>query len=363
MKASDIVKQLQIVLPTQTGAFSTQIGIVSIIPTGTTATVTSAAPHGLAINDIVNITGAVSPVAITSITRSETIATATTTTNHDITENDLTTTVTLSGSNESEFNGTFPFLSAKNRKTFQFTVSDSGATNATGSPLLEDPPSAFGYNGLITVDAVPSTTTFEYELPIALTEPAEGSPLLRTEIRVTGAVSLDRAIDMYTKQTSGEKAWAFAVLNDTVASKDRGSRNDAITSAAPGSDRRQQIFQTFSVYIFLPTPDELSARLVRDQMEDFMSHLFKSLLYWKAPNDLSVNSGLGTTFVSHGFEQYNTAYYVHEFQFQLVSDITQADTLDPDFNVAFRDIDLTMKTSFGTEQLTAAIDLDDDPLP
>lgn len=362
MKASDAIKQLQAILPTVTSDFNEQIGIVSIIPVGTTATATTVVAHDLAVNDVVNITGAISPVAITSIDRVGTVATAVTTTNHDITENDLTTEVTLSGSNESEFNGTFPFLSATNRRTFQFTVPDAGATSATGSPILEDPPSAFGYNGLITVTNVPTPTTFDYVLPLALTEPAVGTGFVNTNIRVTGAASIDRAIDMYTKQADSDSLWAFVVLGDTVASKDRNTRNDATTSAAPGSDRRQQIFQTFAVYIFKPVTDELSAREAADDMEDVMRDLFKSLLFWKAPTNLSANSGLGVTFVSHGIFQYNTAFYVHEFQFQLVTDITQNDTVDPDFNVAFRDISLTMKTSFGTEQMTAQIDLDDDPL-
>lgn len=362
MKASDAIKQLQAILPTVTSDFNEQIGIVSIIPVGTTATVTTAVAHGVTVNDVVNITGTVSPVAITSIDRVGTVATAVTTTNQDITENDLTTEVTLSGSNESEFNGTFPFLSATDRRTFQFTVPDAGATSATGSPILEDPPSAFGYNGLITVTNVPTPTTFDYVLPVALTEPAIGTGFVNVNIRVTGAVNIDRAIDMYTEQPDRDSLWAFVVLGDTVASKDRGTRNDATTSAAPGSDRRQQIFQTFAVYIFKPVTDELSAREAVDDMQDVMRDLFKSLLFWKAPTDLSAGPCLGVVFVNQGVFQYNTAFLVHEFQFQVLTDVTQNDTVDPDFNVAFRDISLTMKTSFGTEQMTAEIDLDDDPL-
>ena len=41
-------------------------------------------------------------------------------TNHDITENAQTTQVTLSGTSETEFNGTFELLSANNRRTFEF---------------------------------------------------------------------------------------------------------------------------------------------------------------------------------------------------------------------------------------------------
>lgn len=363
MKASDIIIQLQSILPAITNLFSEQIPILSIVPAGITATATTTAAHGLSVGEAVNISGTLAPVVISSITRAAGVATAITLTAHDITEGDLTKTVTLSGSSESEFNGTFPFLSANNRKEFQFTVPDAGPVTGSGSPILEDPPSAFGFNGLKIVTSILSATIFEYTLPLALTVPAVGAGVVHNKVRVTGAVSIDRALDMYTKQITGDALWAFVVLGDTVASKDRNSRNDSITSASPGSDRRQQIFQTFSVFVVKPSTSELSAREARDTMEDVMPLLFKALLFFKGQTGLSAESGLGITFVSHGFEQYNTAVYVHEFQFQLLADITQNDTVDPDFNVAFRDISLAMTTSFGLEQMTASIDLDDDPLP
>jgi len=362
MKASDAIIQLQAVLPTVTDDFSTQIALTSVTPAGTTATATTATTHSFIVGSVVNISGTLAPVVIDSITRSETVATATTATPHDITEG-FQDSVTISGANESEFNGTFPLVSSINRQTFAFTVPDSGATVGTGSMLLEDPPTPFGYNGLKTITAVPAANQFEYELPLALTEPAVGTGVVHSDIQVTGAISIDRAIDMYTKQDMQESLWAFVVLGDTIASKDRNTKNDATTSAAPGSDRRQQIYQTFSVYVFKPTTEDTSGRESRDDMEDVMVALFKSLLYWSAPSGLLSQNGMGVVFVSHGFEQYNTAFYVHEFQFQLLSEVTRNDTIDPDFNVAFRDISLTMQTSFGTEQLTADIDLDDVPLP
>ena len=115
--------------------------------------------------------------------------------------------------------------------------------------------------------------------------------------------------------------------------------------------------------MFKPTTDELSAREARDDMEDVMLNLFSALLYWQAPTGLAASNGMGVVFVSHGIQDYNTARYVQEFQFQLVTEITRNDTVEPDFNVAFRDISLTMQTSLGTEQLIADIDLDDIPLP
>lgn len=361
MKASDIIMQLQVVLPTLTNDFSEQIVLNSVTPTGTTALAVTATDHPFVVGDVVNISDTVAPVAITSISRTGTVATVTTATNHDITENDLTTEVTISGTTEAIFNGTFPLLSANNRLTFQFTATESGPPTATGG-LLEDPPGAFGYNGLKTITAIPNLTSFQYELPVALTVAAGPGGVVHSSIQITGALNEERAREMYTAQAGSDSLWGFVSLGDTTASKDRNSRNDAVTSATPGGDRRQQIFQNFSVFVFKPAPDDLSARAARDQMEDVMLNLFQSLMYWKAPSGLSDTGNMGVTFNDHGFLSYDTATYVHEFRFQLLSNITQNDTIAPDFNVAFRDIDLTIGTNLGPEKLTATIDLDDDPL-
>ncbi len=361
MKAADIVKQLQIVLPTVTDLFSDQIILIGIIPTGTTATaeVTS---HNFEVGDVVTITDTFSPVSITSISREGEIATVTTATPHDITENDLTTEVTISGTSDNDFNGTFPFLSASNRLTFQFTVPDTIASGATGG-LLDDPPGAFGYNGTHIITAISGTQFFDYELPIALTNAATGTGVVSSGVRVTGAVNLERAIEMYTKQTDVDSLWAFVVLNETIASNNRNSFQDGVTSASPGGDRRQQIYQNFTVYVVKNTSDDLAARAARDSMEDVMVFFFQALMFWKAPSGLADTGNMGVVFVAHQFAEYNTTVYIHEFQFQLVSNITRSDTIADDFNVAFRDISLTMGTNLGTEKLIAEIDLDDDPLP
>lgn len=358
MKTSDVIKQLQLSLPRYTTEFSDQLAITSIVPSGTTATATLAVTHTLEVGDIVTISGAIAPVEIASISRSETVATATTVTNHDITENAQTTQVTLSGTSETEFNGTFELLSANNRRTFEFAVDDSGPTAATGG-LLEDPPGAFGYNGQHVITGGITPTAFEYTLPVVLTQPAIGSGVVHTAIQVTGAASEDRIEELYTASSS---LWAIVVLGETTASGDRNSRNDAITSAAPAGDRDQTIYQNFSIYVISTVSDELTSRATRDSMEDIMLPLFQSLLFWKAPTGLADTQNMGVVFFAHGTQDSTSTHYIHRFDFQLVSKITRSDTLEPDFNVAFRDIGLTMGTTLGTQKLTINIDLDDEPL-
>lgn len=362
MKTTDIIGQLQAVLPQETSLFSTTISVVSITPSGTTATVVTSSVHGLSVGNSVAISGSESPIGITSITRVSTLVTVVTTTDHDITEG-FHTTVTLSGANEAEFNGTFTLITAVNRRTFTFTVANSGPTTGTGTMILEDPGDPIGFNGLFTVDTVPTTTSFTYTLGKVLTVPANGTILMHLSLRVSGAATVERAVEMYTKQSTQSDMWAFVVLDDGVVSKDRTSRNDALASIAPGGDRRQQFIQNASVYVFVKSTGDLSGRVARDLMVDVRALLLKALIGVKFTSDLNAQDGSGMIYGGDGVEIYDGSTYVHRFEFQLLTSITNDDTVDPDLNVAFRDVNVTILTTLGTEELTATIDLDDEPLP
>ena len=103
MKGADIVTRLRSNLPKFTDRFTEEVGIDSITPAGTTATVTTDAAHGLSVGNAVIILGANASISISSITRSGTVATATTSQDHDLTEV-YHETVVLSGATEAEFN-------------------------------------------------------------------------------------------------------------------------------------------------------------------------------------------------------------------------------------------------------------------
>lgn len=70
--------------------------------------------------------------AITTITRSGTTATATST-GHNL---QIGNQITISGANESNFNGTVTVVTVPNANQFTYTVTNSGSTAATGSPVF-----------------------------------------------------------------------------------------------------------------------------------------------------------------------------------------------------------------------------------
>jgi len=368
MKAEDIIKQLVAKLPGLTDKFSDQSTIDSITQTGLVATATIAAGHGLVDGELVTITEAVSPITTVSITRTATSAVIITNTNHDFTLNPRETAkgfiqpVIMSGSTEPEFNGTFKLLSVENRKQLTIEVADSGPIAATGSPILENGANAFAsYNGSFNITVV-SPTQFTYALKVAIPNDATGSPILHSGQRITGAVTIDRFLDGYTKQPTDDW-WCVVVLGDVIASKGRQNRTDSTDQFNDNQHYRQAITQPFGIYLVAPASNSVAARPQRDEMEDVVPFVMQSVLLAKFATGFAINKDNRTTFTAHGFFLYNGPIYVHEITFEQNADLLFIDSVGNDPDVAFRDFDLTMNTDLGDTQLTASVDLDEEPLP
>lgn len=365
MKSSDIINQLAVVLPTLSDKYTTNFDITSLTRSSTTVTATTSAAHGRSVGEQVNIVGAKTPLSISSLTRLGIIGTLVTSADHDMTQG-VSTIAEISGAIEAEFNGSFTILTVPNRKTVTFTMADSGATTATGSPLLLNGTSYLQqYNGLKNIATVPTATTFTYEITdTTLFSPASGTIKAKTEPRISGAISVDRIVQAYTKQAA-DQYWAFVVMSDVVASKSRHIETDAVDNIQRSNEYRQQIVQPFTVVVALPVKSEIAARAARDEMEDEFRNICRSILFKKFDSRLFVGAQNPIQFVEHGFTAYSTAFYIHSFNFEATADITFDDTVGYDDDVAFRDIDLLMNVDVGTQEdpLTVTVDLDDVPLP
>ena len=181
-------------------------------------------------------------------------------------------------------------------------------------------------------------------------------------IRVTGVVSAERIIDIYT-ETPPTDLWAFVVLADVSASKDRNILNDATSAQVGDTFRNQKLLQGFSVFVVSPADTELAARQTRDLMEDIAVFLYSSLLGVAFDSGFFADKKWLVTTLGHSFQFYNTAFYIHEYPFEMLAQILIEDSVGRPDDVAFRDIDITMNINTGVEPLTATVDLDEVPLP
>lgn len=362
MKAAAIVSQLANILPQQTDKFTDDIALVSLTRSGTVMTAKCVKEHGLKPSDVIAITGCIEHVPITSISRSGVVGTLVTTTDHDLT-NLIATTVKLSGSTEAEFNDTFTRLNVVNRRTITFTMADSGATSATGSPILEVGESSLRkYNGTYVVLDVTDPTTFTFTHSVTSLPNPEGTLVARIKPRISAGISIDRLAEAYTKQGENQY-WLFVVLGTVIASKDRSIASDAVSNIQRNNFFRQQLIQAFTIYVFAPVKTEIAASQSRDNMEDVFPAICKSILFHSFDSNLYVGAQNPVQFVQHAVFEYNTALYIHAFAFQQMSDLAFEDTVGPDSDVAFRDLDFTLFPQLdGTGSLTGNIDLDDTEL-
>ena len=358
MKAEDVIKALVARLPNLTDKFCDIEAIDTITSVGLLATATVAAGHGRVDNELVTITGALSPITVVSITRSGAFATVVTATNHDLTFSDREIArgneqeITLSGANEAEFNGTFQLSSVIDRLTFVIDITDSGPVTATGTILVTGASSAFAaYNGSFNITVL-DTNQFTYAILDTIPNDATGTPILHSGHRITGAVTIERFLDAYTKHIK-DKWWCVVVLGDVIASKGKQNTSDSTDQFVDGEHYQQSITQPFGVYLIAPTSHTIAARPQRDEMEDVVPYVMQSVLLAKFPSGFSALKLYRTTFTAHGFFLYNGPLYIHEITFEQNADLLFVDSVGDDLHVAFRDIELTMNTT-----LSANINLD-----
>ena len=375
IKAQTIIQQLQAVLPLHTDLFTgTELSITSLTIAGSTVTATTSVPHKLLTNDIVNIAGAKTPIDVTTLTfvansgigNTGGIVTAITATNHDFTEG-FDQEVEMIGATETDYNGTFDLATTVNRKKLTYLITANPTTPATGSPqiLYEYAAAAGGYNGVKTITKT-GASTFTYTVTQTITNDAQGAMTGASGLRISGAVSVEKAVGAYTAQPTDD-LWGFVVLGDPFTSKDRHVSTDAISTLSPGDAYRQRVIVPFSVFIITPTTEGIAGRRERDLMEDVRVALYKSILRVQFDSVLSAAQVYVSTASGDRFVGFHEAYYIHEFEFQTVVDITIDDTVDPAYSVAFRDIDLFFNdpdVSDGDDIImqTEDISLDEEPL-
>ena len=367
MNYRDIVAQLQTELPKFETRFSDQIGFTSLIAVSATVTATTTAAHGKTTGDAITITGVrvENPV---SLSVSATTVTGTTSFDHDLTEFDGFgskpgfATVIISGTNETEYNGTFNVVTVPNRRTFTYELPATPSGPPTGTIILEED-RIDGYNGRFII-TVTGTTTFTYIVAnappgLAIITSAATSHI---KTRMSVAINAERIFEAYTKQTPTD-FWLFVIPRDTTISNDRDLLNDATVSWTTGTqERRIKTIVNFDIMVIFPVTGEIAAADSRDDVEEIAVSFYKSIAGFKPSTTLAASSQFVVTPAGHGFGSYNGAVYAHLYNWQLIEEISNADTFRTG-DRAFRDARLIFTNDFDENIIDTNVDLDDQPLP
>lgn len=366
MQAQEIIGQLQTVLPQLTDVFTDNVDVASVTRSGTVLTVQCKGVHKGEVNGLVSLAGSVTPLSVASITRVGTLLTVVTSTPHDFTYNsDIqdAPTFTIEGANESVFNVLHTIKEVLNRKTLTVEVDDSGATSGTGTMTILGGASILqGHNLPYRIQSAPTPTSFTVFHPgTTLLDPV-GDIKARLSPRISGGISIDRVIAAYTEKSRTDYLLQV-ILEDVDASRDLKSRSDATSERVLSENFIQRVQTPFSVFLFIPASDDLSAREVRDIAQQMWKPLCQALVGKRFGSDLTDIEQGAVNFLSHGVQDYTGSVYVHRYSFLQMVHLTFGDTVGAPDSVALRNIDLTLTPSTGDDTVsTTNIDLDEEPL-
>ncbi len=374
MKLAPLIRHFQTFLPKFTDLFTDVFDISDVSINTTTVTITTATPYSFPNNGI-HIKGILVSFPIvafsydpnTGAARVETAFNNGLANKFNIKTREVTPlTVTLTGNSDSSLNGDFKLLDVPNRKIFVFQVPNSPASIVLDGQVIN----YAGRNPLSGVKEITplTTTTFTFTVPNDLTDIVPVTTTTMTaegNIRITGTVNEIRADELYTQKTNGgksdDKFWLILVYGSNVTNKSRNILNSAIANTGQGTDARLILLEEFGAVVFAPTASSLTARNVRDQIEDVKLALFKSIMGFPTHSQYAINQNFYYQFTKANEITYNTAYIVYRFNFQAQYDIIFKDMFNEEPIVPFLDLDQSIKIGSEGAELINNIDLDQDP--
>lgn len=362
MKLSEIVYQLALRVPQFTQKLSEILTTSSVNANAGVVTVVTPTAHGFTTGNVilVNNVEVLHTVASTSVQNGQVYFVLNS--DHDLTEN-FDFTVQLSGANQSAYNGVFPVVRVPNRRTFSISLPSGQTTAPTGTLLFHEFPE-MGYNAPYPVTVV-NPTTFTFTFNTSITQSNMHLTIARGQ-RILGVPDLERAYELYTTKQMN-KYYAFVAMEIATVSKDRNIYNDSLQSLAATTDLRQLLIEPFSVYVFTPTTENMSAvPQIDDCYTEIRNALIKSIVGLKLDTDLWASPYSGAYLTGHGLIAYTKNLYIHQYRFETTKEITFNDSSAADYNNnpsrAFRDIYFQMSQELESSLMTDHINLDDEPL-
>jgi len=339
MKLSDLILRTQSVLPLFDPRFTTNITINAVSKTGDEVTVT-AANHKLKVDDQgkfpqVIISGVKTNIPLTDITTVNGIATAKSTVDHDLSVGFPVNAQIASG--EPAYNGVFKILDVPPFDTeaplgpgfFSFTFKVSGTPPPSTGTLSTF--HTIGFNGTQTVTDIIDADNFKYVLQDdRLTTGSGPNMLLMKNPRISGAATLDRATDSYTRQLPNE-LWGFFIFGGMETSSDRTVDNDSKNEKTKGEDFKLRLINDVTLFLYIPTHTDLSGRTAIDLAQELAKPIYKTLAGFIVDTEFTTEQQTMLMPSAHFLEDYNKAFLIYAFDFQVTQFMLgQGSDSDPD---------------------------------
>ncbi|GAF75588.1 unnamed protein product [marine sediment metagenome] len=262
-------------------------------------------------------------------------------------------TLTLGGFADSAWNDEHIILDVPNRRNF---IVDGNTTISGGEYLVE--------NLAKGVYTIVSATTDSFTIDLSAYPAMPTGTVYSVEaisgFRIYAAADFNRAKDIYTKMETGE-ACVFVIMTDGEVSRDEHNMNDAIAGFTKQDLHVLRIQRNFSTVVFLPTHDDLSGV---DAQDLCYGSIYTSLLYTLFGfEEYGMAISYSAVPTGDGPSEYNSAWYAHVYDWQLPTVLTLEDGFLQPNDVAFRDIEQTLKLfNDDVALMTSDINLDEEPV-
>lgn len=353
MKLSEVVSQLQLVLPKFTDLFSNSVDILSIevlddfefpseFPSGFGGVeIVTDGPHGLVDNQAVTISDVEQNSIIDSVSKDGLVFTFKTILPHDLTFGyPGYETVKLGGFTDPSWNNSFTLLAVTDRNTFKVQSINSLPTLNSDNFLAEN--RIDGVNGRFAV-SISLTDPDRFTIVGSFTSAVYSGGTVKTSVRIAGTVSIKRSLEQYTEQKASD-LWIFVGMNSANTSKDRNAYNDSVASLVSGEDIRIRLIDGFSVFIVKNVKDDIAAVAAMDiARHDLLSPITKSLYGAVFSTGLSSLGDFKCILTGHNWVEYNRATFVYQYTFEFTTDLTLGDSVDEADTRAFSDINYTQE--------------------
>lgn len=362
MLCSDVIKHLIAYLPRYTTLFNSTLDVSSVLFSGDDIDITFASNHNLTTGQQISVHNVLVNTEIDPLdyTDNPTVK-AETLSDHDLTQG-FQSKVKITNSTNPAVNGEFDLLTVPNRREFTFSFTGVAPTPPFGTVYLSEDITGNPFNGIHTVTVL-TPTSIRITVPNnPYTQVSAENIIVSTGVNISGATDFDRLEVAYESQDTLE-AWLFVVLDDVTSGKNRGTPLDAISNQANLSAWNIEQIAEFTTFVFIPSSDEVTGRDARDKAEELRSALYRTLVNAQFNNGLAASAPYSTVIpVSDGIAARSNAYYVHQYRWQQVSQVSIGDIGYFGNNRAFRDIELLQLNDFENTIMQSDIDLDDEPL-
>tara|TARA_R110000868_G_scaffold378674_1_gene644238 strand:+ start:36 stop:1118 length:1083 start_codon:yes stop_codon:yes gene_type:complete len=360
MLSSDIINHLIKYLPQHTSLFNNNLPVISFNVVGNVITIVFSSNHNLINNDKILIHNALIDINIDTLTSDNGLITATTLQDHDLTKN-WQENVTIKNSDIPTLNGSFKLNSVPNRKTFTFK-NTTVINNPLGNPILLQNYDDNIINDFHTITVVdPITISINVPENIYTSINIE-NVLVSTKIRISGGSNLERVIDSY-EGSSNIDYWLFVILDDCQIGKARSSPLDAVQNLSNLNAWNIEQLANFSIYAFIPSKNEITGRKARDIAEMLRLPLYKVLINSSFNPQLTSSIPMSNvTPLNDNIAGYSKSYYIHDFKWQQINQITSNDVFQNPKTKSFRNLNNIIYNTNNAIILNDNYNLDETPL-